>query len=149
MLQLPKKTLFAVEAIIDIAYHARPNPVQSTDIAARQGNSRRYLEPILQRLVRAGILRGVRGPKGGYRLARERRRISVGEIIRIFLVDEPGSPLAGSDSTLGRNVVGPFWREIEAEMLAKLDTVTIEDLCRSAETAGVGTETAEPADFSI
>ena len=82
MLQLPRKTLFAIEAVLDIAYNASTAPVQSRDITARQGIPRRYLEQVLQQLVRAKILTGLRGPRGGYRLAKERRRISVGSVVR-------------------------------------------------------------------
>src|SRR3546814_11183265 len=83
MLRLSKKLLFAIEAVVDIAYHAGAGPVRSTDISRRQGIPRRYLEQVLQQLVHHGILAGQRGPRGGYRLARERRRIPVGEILRI------------------------------------------------------------------
>jgi Rrf2 family iron-sulfur cluster assembly transcriptional regulator len=76
MLKLSRKTLLALEAVIDIAFNARPEPVQAKEITARQGVPQRYLEQVMQQLVRAGILKGVRGPRGGYRLARERRRIS-------------------------------------------------------------------------
>lgn len=147
MLQLPNKTLYAVEAVLDIACNARPDPVQSKDIAERQGIPKRYLEPVMQRLVRAGVLRGVRGPKGGYRLARERRRISLGEIIRVFMADG-GANLDVSDSALGRGVVAPLWRDFEAEFLARLDAVTIEDLCRRAAVAGIAGG-PRPVDFSI
>src|SRR5262245_9327799 len=82
MIRLSRKTLLALEAVIDIAYNARPEPVQAKEITARQGVPQRYLEQVMQQLVRAGVLKGVRGPRGGYRLARERRRISVGEIGR-------------------------------------------------------------------
>ncbi len=83
MLQLSRKTLLALEAVIDIAFNARPEPVQAKEITARQGVPQRYLEQVMQQLVRAGILKGVRGPRGGYRLARERRRISVGDVVRV------------------------------------------------------------------
>ncbi|TDI67871.1 MAG: transcriptional regulator, partial [Alphaproteobacteria bacterium] len=65
MIRLPKKLLFAVEAVLDIAYNAGTQPVQSKEITARQGIPRRYLEQVLQKLVRAGILSCVRGPRGG------------------------------------------------------------------------------------
>ena len=78
MLRLSRKLMFAIEAVVDIAYHAADTPVQSKDIATRQDISRRYLEQVLQQLVREGVLRGVRGPRGGYRLARERRRVTLG-----------------------------------------------------------------------
>ena len=85
MFRLSRKTLLALEAVIDIAYNARPEPVQAKEITARQGVPQRYLEQVMQQLVRAGILKGVRGPRGGYRLARERRRISVGDVVRIAM----------------------------------------------------------------
>ena len=65
MLKLSKKMLFAIEAVVDIAYNAAGEPVQSRDITARQGIPKRYLEQTLQQLVRADILVGVRGPRGG------------------------------------------------------------------------------------
>ena len=83
MLRLSRKTVLSLEAVLDIAYNARPDPVQSRDITERQGIPNRYLEQVLQRLVRAGVLKGVRGPRGGYTLARERRRISVGDVLRV------------------------------------------------------------------
>src|SRR5580658_6834698 len=83
MLKLSRKTLLALEAVIDIAFNARPEPVQAKEITARQGVPQRYLEQVMQQLVRAGVLKGVRGPRGGYRLAKERRRISVGEVVRV------------------------------------------------------------------
>ena len=83
MLKLSRKTLLALEAVIDIAFNGRPEPVQAKEITARQGVPQRYLEQVMQQLVRAGVLKGVRGPRGGYRLAKERRRISVGEVVRV------------------------------------------------------------------
>ena len=62
MLRLSRKTLLALEAVIDIAFNARPEPVQAKEITARQGVPQRYLEQVMQQLVRAGILKGVRGP---------------------------------------------------------------------------------------
>ena len=84
MIQLSRKSLMALEAVLDVALHARPNPVQAREITERQGVPQRYLEQIMQALVKANILRGVRGPRGGYRLARERRRISVREIFEVI-----------------------------------------------------------------
>ena len=77
MLKFSRKTLLALEAVLDVAYNARPDPVQSKDITRRLGIPQRYLEQVMQQLVREGVLKGVRGPRGGYTLARERRRISV------------------------------------------------------------------------
>ena len=151
MFRLSKKLLFAIEAVVDIAYNAGGTPVQSSEITRRQGIPRRYLEQVLQQLVRAGILSGVRGPRGGYRLARERRRITIGQIVRVIrTMDSVGDPMeetAGSD--LGRRIVRPLWQEVQEDMMRRLDEVTIDDLCRQAQDAGLARETDTTIDFCI
>jgi Rrf2 family protein len=151
MLRLTKKLLFAIEAVLDIAYNAGTAPVQSGEITQRQGIPRRYLEQVLQQLVRAQILDGVRGPRGGYRLARERRRITVGEIVRVVQALESGeNPLEeDSGAELGHRVVRPLWAELQEELMKRLDTVTIEELCTRAHQAGIAGEYASRLDFSI
>lgn len=148
MFRMSKKLLYAIEAVLDIAYNAGSLPVQSKDITARQGIPRRYLEQVLQQLVRAGILSGVRGPRGGYLLARERRRITVGEITRVVALSET-EDASEPPSDLGRRVVWPMWTGFEQEMMERLDTVTIEDLCLRANDAGITSEAAERLDFII
>ena len=142
--------MFAIEAVVDIAYNAGESTVQSKDIATRQGFPRRYLEQVLQHLVRAGVLRGVRGPRGGYRLARERRRISLGEIVRVVAgMDDDGETEETTGSELGRVVLQPLWRELEDEALQRLDSVSVEDLCARARQAGIGNRATRDLDFTI
>lgn len=156
MLRLSKKLLFAIEAVVDIAYHGGTEPARSSDICRRQGIPRRYLEQVLQQLVHHGILSGQRGPKGGYRLARERRRIFVGDIIRIVsdLEKTPESPetlSAGQGgSELALKVVHPLWREVQNEIMDRFDNTTIEQLCDLARHQDITSE-ARPVmpDFSI
>ncbi len=150
MFRLPRKMMFAVEAILDIAYNAGDQPVQSAEITRRQGIPRRYLEQVLQQLVRVEILAGVRGPRGGYRLARERRRITLGEIVRAIRALESNDgdeDLPGSE--LGITIVRPIWQQIQDEAMAQLDALTIEDLCARARAAGIPRENAPDVDFSI
>jgi len=139
MIRLTKKLLFAIEAVLDIAYNAGTAPVRSIEITKREGIPRRYLEPVLQELVRAGILIGIRGPSGGYRLARERDRISLGDIVRtvrhLETAEDPISDPAGS--VLGHQVVRPVWLELQAETMRRLDALTLEDLCNRAQIAGI------------
>ncbi len=150
MLRLTRKLMFAIEAVVDIAYNSGVNPVQSKDIAERQGIPRRYLEQVLQQLVRADVLRGVRGPRGGYRLARERRRISLGEIVRIVAgMDGEDSGDEDTGSELGRVVLQPLWQEMEEEALVKLDSVSVENLCRTAREAGIDSRSKKSIDFTI
>ncbi len=150
MLRLTKKMRYALEAVVDIAYNARPTPVQSREITQRQGIPQRYLEQVMQQLVHANILKGVRGPRGGYTLARERRRISVGEIIRVIGdTDDNDAEKTGTVSALGQTVINPLWDEMQAEMMRRFDSITVEDLCKRADKAQVAPEQRKQADFNI
>jgi Rrf2 family protein len=150
MLKLSRKTLLALEAVIDIAFNARPEPVQAKEITARQGVPQRYLEQVMQQLVRAGVLKGVRGPRGGYRLARERRRISLGDIVRVAeSLDDGEGDTQEPHSALGARIVTPLIQTLQEEVMAKLDAITIEDLCQRARAEGVTLGDRDTADFTI
>jgi Rrf2 family protein len=139
MISVTKKLRFAIEAVLDIAYNGGPVPVCSSEITTRQGIPRRYLEPVLQRLVRHGILLGVRGPAGGYRLARERRRIRLGDIVRAVRGLDRAEDLVQGEagSELGYRVLRPLWLELHDETMSRLDALTLDDLCSRAKTVGV------------
>jgi Rrf2 family iron-sulfur cluster assembly transcriptional regulator len=151
MLKLSKKMLFALEAVVDIAYNSRTEPVQSKEITRRQGIPQRYLEQVLQQMVHAGILKGVRGPRGGYRLAKERRRLTVGEIVRVVSALEGNGD--GKDaqvtSAMGTKVIKPLWDELLDDIMQRLDAMTIEDLCDRATQSGVARERRRTLDFTI
>ena len=150
MLSLSRKTLLALEAVIDIAFNARPEPVQAKEITARQGVPQRYLEQVMQQLVRAGILKGVRGPRGGYRLARERRRISVGDVVRVAeSIEDDEEEKIRPRSELGLRIVAPLVQTLQDEVMARLDSVSIEDLCQRARVQGVDVTGGDSADFTI
>ena len=143
MPRLSKKTMFAIEAVLDVAFHVGDNPVRSGDITERQRIPKRYLEQVLQHLVRAGILAGKRGPRGGYRLGRERKRITLGEIVRVVrnleAETEPNDLSVGSP--LAHEVVWPVWENLRDEMMSRLDTITIEELCERAHSKGLRAQT--------
>ncbi|MCB1970723.1 MAG: Rrf2 family transcriptional regulator [Geminicoccaceae bacterium] len=150
MLRPSKKLALALEAVVDIACQATLEPVQSLDIGQRMDLPRRYLEQVMQQLVRAGILKGVRGPRGGYRLARERRRITIADVVAVVeRVEDDDNSVPTSQSELGQRVMTPFWAGIEREFVAKLSTITIEDLCRRAESLDVNGDKPRGMDFSI
>lgn len=150
MLRPSKKLALALEAVTDIAFNGGAEPVQSQDIAERLGLPRRYLEQVMQQLVRAGVLKGVRGPRGGYRLARERRRITVGQVVRVVQGGEDAEEApAVSASPLGVHVMAPFWQQVEEEQMRRLDEVTIDDLCQQASLRGVESGGAKGVDFAI
>lgn len=150
MYLLSRRSLLAIAAVVDVAIHARPTPVAAKFLAARHHLPPRHLETVLQQLVRAGILKGVRGPRGGYELARERRRISAGDIVRAAMAASTDDSLPPvPDSALVDQVIGPVVRSASEAFLARLDAVSVEDICRDAEKV---TEVATPAltgDFTI
>ncbi len=150
-MRLSKKILFAIEAVLDIAYNSGGQPVQSRDITRRQCIPRRYLEHALQKLVRQKVLIGVRGPRGGYHLALERRRITIGSIVRAVQgQNQDDKPQAETcESVLGRNVVHPIWDELQETFMKQLDDVTIDDLCSLADKAGINSEALNNMDFTI
>jgi Rrf2 family protein len=149
MLKLTRKTVLALEAVLDIAYNARPNPVQARDITERQGIPQRYLEQVMQQLVREGVLKGVRGPKGGYTLARERRRVTVGDVVRIVSAMDVEEGERPSQGALGAKVVAPLWEEMQETLLARLDKITMEDLCRDAQAKKIKRVGDMTSDFTI
>ena len=150
MLRLSRKTLLALEAVIDIAFNARTEPVQAKEITARQGVPQRYLEQVMQQLVRAGILKGVRGPRGGYRLAQERRRISVGDVVRVAeSIEDAEEEKVRPRSELGLRIVAPLIQTLQDDVMVRLDAVSIEDLCQRARSQGVDGGQGVSADFTI
>lgn len=86
-MRLTTKGRYAVTAMLDLAYHSQIRPVTLTDIATRQTISLSYLEQLFARLRKAGMVKGVRGPGGGYTLSRNALEINIAEIISA--VDEP------------------------------------------------------------
>lgn len=148
MLRLSKKLLFAIEAVVDIAYFSTQAPVRSAEISARQGIPRRYLEQVLQHLVHNQVLEGQRGPRGGYRLARPGSSITVGEIIRIVRdLEGVGNPAVESDgSEIGVKVVRPIWLDMQEEMMGRFDRLSVAELCRRAADCGISTASRGPTE---
>jgi Rrf2 family protein len=150
MILLSRRSQLAIAAVVDVALHARPSPVAAKALAARHHLPPRHLETLLQALVKAGILKGVRGPRGGYELARERRRISAGEIVRAAMADglEDGSA-PEPESRLVEFVIEPLVDLAGQKFLQELDAVTVDDLCSRAAATSVFEEMRSGADFTI
>ena len=143
---LPERALLAVAAVVDVALNGRAAPVPARALAERLGLAPRHLEPLLQALVRAGILKGTRGPRGGYAVARERRRITAADILRVA-VGEDDADVGLARPALFAAVVEPALRDASHAFLAELDRVTLGDLCARAESTG--TAPVAGLDFAI
>ena len=130
---LPRKGLLAIAAVIDVALHARGQPVAAKALASRHRLPPRHLEPVLQALVRQGVLKGVRGPRGGYELAREPRRITAHDILQAIGTNDaaPGNG-AASRSALLADVVMPALAQAEGAFSGALGHINIEDLVAAA-----------------
>jgi Rrf2 family protein len=129
---LSRKGLLAITAVVDIALHGKARPVSAKALAARNTLPPRHLEPVLQALVREGILKGIRGPRGGYELGREWRHITAADILRatqsLDEADEgmPTSPLLS-------DVVLPAIAQAERAFSAALSRINVEDLAQRAQ----------------
>ena len=107
-------------------------PISAKTLAARHGLPPRHLEPVLQALVRCGILKGIRGPRGGYALARDRRRVTANDILRAAgTVDE--SDMLHPGSELLNKIVLPAMASAEQEFGIALARINLEDMARDAQ----------------
>jgi Rrf2 family transcriptional regulator, iron-sulfur cluster assembly transcription factor len=133
MLLLPRKGVLAIAAVLDIAMNSRGRPVAAKSLACRHRLPPRHLEPVLQALVREGILRGVRGPRGGYELARRESDIRADEILRAAgtVEDNDEPPLSGSP--LLSDIVVPALARAEEAFSTALARITVADLAKTAQ----------------
>jgi len=129
---LPRKGLLAIAAVVDVALNARERPVSARKLAARHNLPSRHLEPVLQALVHEGIFRGIRGPRGGYQLARERKRISVADILRAAGTVEEDDE-AVHESRILEEAVLPAIGDAERAFTTALARLSVEDIARRAE----------------
>ena len=130
---VPRKGLLAIAAVIDVAIHANSRPVSAKALAARHQLPPRHLEPVLQALVRDGILKGIRGPHGGYELGRDRDRITADDILRAAISADDADGLALPDSLLLNEVVRPALVETERTFSTALGRINIDDMVKRAE----------------
>ena len=133
-----------MRALFDIAYHSAGLSTQVKDIAARQEISARYIEQIFQKLKKAGIIKSIRGPSGGYYLARKLDEVTVGDIVRategsvqlVNCLNQRKGSLKACDR-MDQCVVRTVWTEASERLIAYFDSVTLQDLCNEAQSRGI------------
>ncbi len=130
-MKIPTKARYGVRVMVDIAMQRSASPVLLRDIARRQELSERYLEHVVTALRNAGLVKSIRGAKGGYLLGRDPSRITLYDIVEatigpLDLVDcvvEPqGCPRSGQCAT--RDV----WEELSLALQNKLKELSLEEL---------------------
>lgn len=134
-MKLSTKGRYAVMALVDLAFHTNDGkPVALADIAGRQEISLSYLEQLFAKLRRGGLVRSVRGPGGGYLLARPATELRISDAI--LAVDEPiratrcspGSPV-GCQSNKSRCLTHDLWEELGNQIHLFLSSVSLADVC--------------------
>lgn len=129
-MKLSTKGRYAVTAMLDLALHQDRGPVTLADISQCQGISLSYLEQLFARLRRGDLVRGVRGPGGGYRLARAAQEISVADII-VAVDDNTDAPrYRGAERRVNgeRCLTHDLWSELSVQIHDFLNGITLADL---------------------
>ena len=103
---------------------------------------------MLQALSRSALLESVRGPRGGYRLGRPGRDITIAHIVEVATADDAGGE-DGPKGELFARVVEPAWDELDGQLRQTLQARLLDDLVRAAEKSGLKRPLAEPISFSI
>lgn len=131
-MKLSTKGRYAVTAMMDLALHQQRGPVTLAEISQCQGISLSYLEQLFARLRRHGLVTGVRGPGGGYRLAREAGAISVADIIVAVDENVDATRCAGQQNCLGGHqcLTHDLWTDLSRQIFSFLDGINLEQLAR-------------------
>ncbi len=135
-MRLSTKAQYAVRALVDLSLHSDGRPVTLREIARREEIPLNYLEQLFYRLKKGGIVASVRGPGGGYVLARESSTIRVSEIV--ITVEEPLNPVAcldgeaGSCAKVSRCITHNVWKGLGERIRGFLDAISLAELTLEA-----------------
>jgi Rrf2 family transcriptional regulator, iron-sulfur cluster assembly transcription factor len=132
-MKMSTKGRYAVMAMIDIGQHGGIEPISLAEIAERQDISQEYLEQLFSKLRKAGLVESVRGPGGGYRLARGATDIAMAEII-LAVDEELKVTRCSGDAVDGcvkaeRCNAHDLWSSLGRQMMYFLGSITLEDVC--------------------
>lgn len=140
-MKLTTKGRYAVTAMMDLALHAKLDRIALVDIAERQNISLSYLEQLFRSLRNAGLIKSVRGAKGGYMLAKSDKEISLADIL--VAADEQINLACGGGSTCNDNnpcLTHNLWTNLSQEFFVFLDTKKLSDLVRSRHVQTMATQ---------
>ena len=131
-MKISTKGRYALRLMLDLALHDNDAPVRIKDIAARQDISDKYLEQIISSLNKAGYVKSIRGPQGGYKLAKDPSGYTVGRILR--LTEGSLAPVACLDDEVNKCdrqetcATLKLWQQLDDAIKSVVDTVTLADL---------------------
>lgn len=129
-MKLTTKGRYAVTAMLDLALHFNQGAVTLADIAGRQGISLSYLEQLFAKLRRGGLVESVRGPGGGYNLARNPADIAVAEIIVTINENIDATRCGGEKNCRGDEtcLTHQLWEDLSCRIYDFLNSITLDDL---------------------
>ncbi len=120
------KGRYALRVVIDIAKYGKNGYVTLSGIAERQGLSEKYLESIIKMLVQKGLVIGLRGKNGGYKLAKDAKEITAWDIISV--TENDFYVVACMDDRVDKCVTLPMWKDFSVEMEKFFRKYTIAEL---------------------
>lgn len=140
MIRISTRGRYALRAMVDVAQHSENGPVSRQDIAERQEISADYVAQLFRHLQAAGLVEGIKGPGGGYRLGRDAALIRAGDVVQAVegpvAVVHCALPCPDADSSCSRIdqcVTHLLWKRVSEAVTDVLNSVTLEDLCEQAE----------------
>jgi Rrf2 family protein len=147
-MKLSTRSTYGMRALVEIGLAKGRGPLSASSIASRQGLSVAYLEQLLHRLKKRGLVHSIRGPKGGYLLAKDPERITVSQIVDSLegLLPLPGLPAPRASRQAGNGKGKPAFRpaqrlaqtvlrRVREHMTQSLDQLTLKDLCEDVRDA--------------
>ena len=138
-MRLTTKGRYAVTAMLDLALQEGKRPVTLQDIAVNQEISLSYLEQLFAKLRKAGLVRGTRGPGGGYRLAKKMEAISIAEVISAVDENADMTRCGGNSDCLDgeKCLTHELWKELSEKIFEFLNGITLGELVHRPEVIAV------------
>ena len=134
-MRLSTKSRYAITTILELAVHRSKGPVTLSDISEKQGISVSYLEQLFAALRAKGLVRGVRGPGGGYFLGAEPQKISIADVICAVddYVEYTRSNARLRGHTGQRNATNDLWDDLSDQIFSFLSSITLHDLVQQGQ----------------
>lgn len=134
-MRLTTKGRYAVTAMLDLAIHGQAKPVSLNDISGRQGISLSYLEQLFAKLRRCDLVSSVRGPGGGYRLARNGAEISIAQVVDAVNESMDATRCQGKGDCQDGDqcLTHHLWQDLSSQIHAFLSDISIADLVNKKE----------------
>ncbi|MEM6890310.1 MAG: Rrf2 family transcriptional regulator [Pseudomonadota bacterium] len=136
-MKLSTKGRYALVALVDVAFYQKDGLVPISELGQRQGISEAYLEQLFGRLRRYGLLKSVRGPSGGYHLARAPKDIRIFEILEavgetVDSLEKGAGAKGGVSGSREQSLSDRLWEGLSAHVYVFLHRATLEDVVSNA-----------------